>query len=259
MLDDVNNLLCLSDETNIDKNITRSNDSSENGMPRKNKKEETHRDGSNFPLLIHDNQYRVKCYLAQLDEIQYILQPSRDVMNGVYSSNYGLVRPLLREIYQQGQYALPELIDYFDNENYLYSVTGHGNMPALAVGRITLGIEAKKLFNAIIDPTNANYKMRYGKDGELHVRPSFFYEKYSSKTIKEWYQKNCTKSLLEIQQETLDYYIQHEKKIGFPDKKSEQNYLVPLLELRNRLPVINSELFNNPPMPISNRNKTGQK
>jgi hypothetical protein len=249
LLEDKNILICLSDETNTGKNtIHPIVIFSENRMSGKNEKQEVQSD----PLLIYNNQYCVKCCLAQLNEVQNVLPQNRDVMDGTSSSNYGFVRPLLREIYLQGQFALPELIDYFDSESYLYSVTGHGNTAPHTVAEVTLGIEARRLFDCIINPTNRNYKWRFDKDGELRLRPSFFY----SKNIKEWYQKNRDKSLLEIQREVVDYYIQHETKIGFPDKKSEQEYLVPLLELRRKLPIIKSDFFNDPPMPISSKNKT---
>jgi hypothetical protein len=208
------------------------------------------------PIQIADRQYRINCYLLQLKEIQHILPKTRDVFNGhQHSSNYGLVRPLLREIYLEGQHALPFLSDYFDNNDYLYSVTGMYNMPPRAVQEVTLGAEARRLFSTIIDPTNANYKMRPNKNGELCVRPSFFYNELNNKTIKTWYQKNHTKSLLEIQREVVDFYIQKEIEIGFPDKASEKMYLTPLQELRTKLPITNQNAFNNPqpPKPTSKK------
>lgn len=204
--------------------------------------------------IPNDKEYYVKQRLLLLNEIHNILPQSKDVIETTldsYSLNYGLVRPLLREIYLEGRDALPCLIDYFDNKNYLYSdryifkVADYLLPLEETVRKVTLGNESMSLFKAIIDPTNANYKMREGKDGKLHTRPSFFFYKLHDKKIKieDWLQN---KSLREIQQDVVDFYIQHEKDVGFGNKEDEQTYLVPLLEMRKKLPVIKQNFLNNP-------------
>jgi hypothetical protein len=251
----LNGGFCLSGE--ITNNVT--DDSlNDNELTATKNAQDSVSDNDMFSHLF-DKRYHVKCRLCQLNEIHRILPKSKDVIGDTseMSSNYGLVRPLLREIYLDGQDSLLELIEYFDNKNYLYSKESIVSIADFfapheeVIREVTLGEEAQKLFENIIDPTNVNYKFRHDKEGKSHVRSSFLSVKFKNKDrndIKKWCQN---KSLLEIQQEVVDFYIQREKKIGFHEKDSEKIYLAPLLKIRDKLPIIRTKYLVLPPMPSS--------
>jgi hypothetical protein len=182
----------------------------------------------------NDKSYKARQRLLQLNEVHRLLPREKDVKSDDYlSSNYGFVRPLLRELYLGGVDALPALIDHFDNTNYLYAYREYFNLHNPRWRHETVGTEARKLFEYIVEPLGP-YHTR-GHKGTL----SFVRE---HKNIKEWYLKNRHKSLAELQLDAIDYYIQVEKELGFPDGMTESNILNPLMnyrhQLRNGIPII---------------------
>jgi hypothetical protein len=219
--------------------------------------------------LESSKQDDVRSLLLQLNEVHKVLPKERDVISFSTSSNYGFVRPILHEIAQYEVDALPVLIDFLDNGNYLYSQTGVGNMAPGQVMACTIGSEARKLFISLVDPTGGgiSYKGRKGMDGKVHICPIFY---PSSNDLKEWWRNHSRMTLLEIQTEILGDRIEQEKKIGFPGENDKATYLEPLLKLKTQLPitrinyylkpnspVISTEtkppVFNNPPINKANR------
>jgi hypothetical protein len=187
-------------------------------------------------LTKKDKSYKSRQRLLQLTKIHRLLPPEREEIPEVGwwgdSSNYGLVRPLLRELYLDGADALPALFDHFDNTNYLYSYTAMLNnsvFDAHKARKATVGTIARELFEAIIEPVSSNIASSKG-----YV--SFINE---HKNIKEWYQRNQNKSLSELQLEVFDYYIQAGKELGFPDKETEQMLIDKRNQLRKGIPIIN--------------------
>jgi hypothetical protein len=190
----------------------------------------------------NDKSYKARQRLRQLSEIHRLLPREKDAKtNYGLSSNYGLVRPLLRELYLDGVDALPALIDHFDNNNYLYSRgTAYFNESRdLQWKQLTVGTEAMRLFDRIVEPIGPYQTRTSDKGVALFVR--------GNKNIKEWYLKNRHKSLAEIQLEAIDYYIRIEKELGFPDDMTESNILNPLMnyrdQLRNGVPIIIPSLY----------------
>ena len=189
-----------------------------------------------------DTSANARVLLNQLAMVQQFLPQDRDQINPMgYSSNFIFVRPLLQEIRLKGKNALPTLAEFFDNENYLYSVSGIASMGPGVVGKITVGTTAKNIFRELINPVpyglgyeGAKVPSRIGGDGQEHRVPVF--DTYSITETREsamqWLQQNANKSLTEIQRDVVDFYIHEEIKIGFPNEESYQRYLVPLLNLR---------------------------
>ena len=220
-----------------------------------------------------DPSEKSRIMLNQLAMVQRFLPQENDQINpSGYSSNYMFVRPLLREIQIEGKNALPALAEFFDHENYLYSVSGIGSMGLGQVSNATLGKTAKTMFYEIIYPIRhdmtyeAKIVTRIGADGQEHRRPGYntgFIE--SRELTQRWLQQNANKSLEEIQREIVDYHIHEEIMIGFPDEESYQRHLVPLLNLRVNLPLFCNALsyrsYDEPqpvPPPTTNLNERGR-
>jgi len=195
--------------------------------------------------------YGVKRKLDLLNDFHSLLPKDRDRVTGIGdSAYYGLVRPLLREIYLTGEHALPVLVDYFESKTYLYSFSGYSMAPG-QYRNVTLGDAAKWLFEEIVCPVSRGpkYRTRVGADGQQHPEPRFWdlpgLEFNNDQTLRKWWDARKTKSLLEIQRETVNFLIEREKAIGFhpSEPNAEQKYLVPLLELRKKLPMIRQDWY----------------
>ena len=187
--------------------------------------------------------FRVKHNLEVLVNFNTLLPKDKDrfLNNDTHSVYYGLARPLMREIYLEGEHALPVLSEFFESKVHLYYYRGVRSMALGEIADASLGIVAGRLFEDIVCPVHAiRYKTRKGTDGQEHVYPNF-YQFLGEQSVGEWWETNKEKSLLEIQRTVVDFYIAREKEIGFPDKSTEQEYLVPLYELRNRVPYLDPE------------------
>ena len=200
-----------------------------------------------------DASANARVLLNQLAMVQQFLPQDRDQINPTgYSSNYIFVRPLLREIYLEGKNALPALAEFFDNENYLYSVSGIASMALGEVAKVTVGTTAKNIFHEIINPVpygsgyEAKVPSRIGADGKEYRGPVFgtFSITKNCESALQWLQQNANKSLTDIQRDVVDFYIHEEIKIGFPNEESYQRYLVPLLNLRANLPHVDNHFHN---------------
>ena len=197
-----------------------------------------------------ESTVKVRALLNHLASVQRFLPQDKDIINpSGQSSNYVFVRPLLREIYLEGKDALPALVEFFDNKNYLYSESGVLSMGPGQVAQVQLSSAAREIFEAIINPIpdgmsyESKIPSRIGADGREHRSPGF--SLYSDReSAQRWLQQNADKSLEEIQRTIVDFYIREEIKIGFPDEESYQRYLMPLLGLRTRLPHRN-DFFHN--------------
>ena len=193
-----------------------------------------------LPEQYNKHHINVLCLVLLLDQIHIIHPQNKDRIQDDYSTNYGIVRPILRELYLESENALPVLIHFIDNKNYLYSRVYYGSKSPMddPVTPTTLGDSLRQLFIDIVDVTpRNNIKGRKGSNGEIYPRPFFT----SGMSLTQWWDENNGKNLLQLQQEIIDYYIKEEKRIGFPDSESEQQYLFPLLEMRQKLPFINTE------------------
>ena len=198
-----------------------------------------------LPNEYTKEHYNALCLLLQLDRGHHSLPRKKDQFCATYSTNYGLVRPILREIYLKGESALPVLPHFFDKTTYLFSISGAYNIAMDEVHVVTVGQEAKNIFLRIVDPTSHGIPKRLMFENKRQLYHDFL----RGMTLEEWWKQNKEKSLSVIQKDILDFYIEEEKRIGFPDKESEKTYLVPLLELRTKLPFINPEYLNDPTMP----------
>ena len=204
-----------------------------------------------------DASAKTRTLLHQLAMVENFLPPEKDktdhdILNcSGHSSNYIFVRPLLREIYLEGKNALPALADFFDNENYLYHYSGYSMMSG-EIMNMYVYLEAENIFCEIINPVAYDlcyapkFVTRIGADGLEHRKPQFntFSITETRESAQQWLRQNADKSLADIQREIVDFYIREEIKIGFPDEESYQQYLVPLLNLRDNLPYVNENFHN---------------
>ncbi|MCL2743674.1 MAG: hypothetical protein FWE67_07470 [Planctomycetaceae bacterium] len=204
----------------------------------------TQNNGGRMPFRVPSVADNVKRNLNLLNDFSVLLSKDNDKLTGVgRSTYYGLARPLMREIYLSGESALPVLVDFFESNTYLYSYSGMRSMAPGDRADVTLGDVAKELFEDIVCPIHGMpYKMRVGADGQLHTYPNFR-TFLRGQSHREWWNVNKTKSLLELQCEVVDFLIEKEKEIGFhkDEQNAEQKYLMPLLEMRRKLPIIKPE------------------
>lgn len=128
-----------------------------------------------------------------------------------------------------GQDAFEALIAHGDDKEYSY--TGlYAAYVDQSVGEVCLGI-----IEAQVITGGRGYKAREGADGKYHVSPSFLYfSKYYAAPesrrsgFSKWYDDHKNKTLREMQAEALEWRIEQEKAIGFPDEKEREYFLHPL-------------------------------
>jgi hypothetical protein len=72
--------------------------------------------------------------------------------------------------------------------------------------------------------------VRIGSDGELHQRP-FAVEQglFDSSTIAAWLKQREAEPLAALQVEALEWLLEQENKIGYPDSKSKATFHDPLV------------------------------
>lgn len=183
---------------------------------------------------------RTRDVLRLLEQVHRLLPAEKDIIVGHDNgSNYMLIHPYLNELSQTTEESLPVLAEFINSPNYLFTrktiYGGNRNNTITRITTVTLGEVARHQFLVIVDPVGVAYKPRKGTDGKLHPMPNHFTQ---GKRLEKWWEENKDKTLLQMQSDILDYYIEHEKKIGFPNERDEEFFLDPLLEKKARLPII---------------------
>ncbi len=72
--------------------------------------------------------------------------------------------------------------------------------------------------------SGSGYKSRKGADGETHMSPSYFSEKYDG-DLERWWRENGQKSMRRVRLDILEWRIAQEARIGFPPDGSGQELL----------------------------------
>ncbi len=78
------------------------------------------------------------------------------------------------------------------------------------------------------------YKSRVGTDGKSHICPNFFLENFQGDLTK-WWNSNNKKSLTAMQLEVLEWRMQREEEIGFPNDVVRNKIMDELLKKRDEL------------------------
>jgi hypothetical protein len=130
---------------------------------------------------------------------------------------------------KMGKDAFPMLIEHVNDSGYCQATSSGAVFRGQSVGEVCFGI-----INQQVDVAGMNYKSRQGTDGEFHVYEDYFSqfsakgEYYTQDGLRRWWKDHQHQLLKEMQIEALRWAIAREKKIGFPAKDDQKDYLEPL-------------------------------
>lgn len=125
-----------------------------------------------------------------------------------------------------GKQGFPYLLDHLNDSRE--SVELQRLNRRQNVGEACYYIIVLQIFN--IPPGYAIPLIRKGADGELHDRP-FSAEQglFDQSTISTWLENRKVDPLVALQVEALEWLLEQENKIGYPDPTSEELFQAPLL------------------------------
>jgi hypothetical protein len=150
-----------------------------------------------------------------------------------------------------GVKAFPILMKHIDDKDYSYSTGPLYNDPPKATHNITIGDVCKEIIKLQVDLIPFRYRTRIGADGKDHVYDNYF----SEIDIKSWWRERQNKTLSELRNEIIEWYIQRERQKGFITPEDEKEYLEPLLQKQSELKTMGEkprELQLPQPLPIGN-------
>jgi len=127
-----------------------------------------------------------------------------------------------------GKLAIPILLENLDDDRYSMTLSYSVEINH-SVGEICGFIITGKISTRV-----GGYKSRTGTDGAGHNCPDYFYAVYKD-DLKQWWQENKDKSVLQMKVDALQWRIEEEKKIGFPDEESKKYYYYDLVHILNEI------------------------
>jgi hypothetical protein len=132
----------------------------------------------------------------------------------------------VEELSALGKQAFPYLLEHLDDNRE--SVELQRLNRRQDVGEACYCIIAYQILD--IPPGYAIPMVRTGADGELHHRP-FSAEQglFDSSTITAWLKQREAEPLAALQVEALEWLLEQENKIGYPDSKSKATFHDPLV------------------------------
>ena len=128
-----------------------------------------------------------------------------------------------------GKDAFPILIGHLKDREYSCSISISLPYRSLYVGDVCFMI-----IEAQVDLSGMPYKARKGADSRQHNHPGYFSKYcgnawYSQEGLLKWWNEHDNRSVREMQIEALEWTIDRERSIGFPDDEAVESYLTPLL------------------------------
>jgi hypothetical protein len=134
------------------------------------------------------------------------------------------------ELIEMKEAAFPVLIDHLKDKPYSSSIST-AIFRSLSVGEVCFMI-----IEGQVDLAGMRYKARTGSDGKGHTHTGYFsqYCKDGSDSrdgLARWWKEHENKSLKEMQIEALEWSIERERAIGFPNEKDREHYLNPLVKM----------------------------
>jgi hypothetical protein len=134
------------------------------------------------------------------------------------------------KLIELGKDAFPVLIEHLNDKGYSRSI------PTAILRSLSVGDVCFLIIEDQVDLfASRRCKSRQGADGQLHVFHRYFskYCKrawYTQAGMQAWWKEHKSQTLKEMQIEALRWDIEDERKIGFPSKEDEEEYLSPYLE-----------------------------
>ena len=126
-----------------------------------------------------------------------------------------------------GKQAFPYLLEHLDDNRE--SVELQRLNRRQDVGDACYSIIAYQILD--IPPDFAMSIFRTGADGKSHQRPcsSAVQDLFDSSTIAAWLKQREAEPLVALQVEALEWLLEEENKIGYPDSKSKSEIHDPLV------------------------------
>ena len=200
-----------------------------------------------LPQKYNEKHLKVLCLIFQLKSINSLRPQDKDVIHGdfdgVISENFGLVRPLLKEIFLEGENALPILSRFFDDQTYLYSLRAMASKPAFSdpVTPFTLGFSARELYLSIINPIPEGYFFEHLHDTNLFVKGNVLLTNVplaEGQTLKDWCKDNEGKSLKSIQEGVVNHLMNQIRSSESLTIEKREFLLKDLRRMKNQLPML---------------------
>jgi hypothetical protein len=115
-----------------------------------------------------------------------------------------------------------------------------GGQSSGTVNHVNVGVICSSVVMGQVDLAPVLYKSRQGDDGQWHPFRSYFHADgtFHVDNLNQWWQQRRGKTLSEMRQEIVDWYISREKEIGFATPDDEEDYLKPLLDLKAKLTAL---------------------
>ena len=131
------------------------------------------------------------------------------------------------ELHAMGKHAFPHLLEHLDDKRE--SVGFQRLNRQQYVGEACYCIITYKILD--IPPDFAMSIFRTGADGKSHERPYSSAEQglFDSSTITAWLKQRESEPLAALQVEALEWLLEEENKIGYPDRSSKATIHDPLI------------------------------
>ena len=156
-----------------------------------------------------------------IDELAISSDPTDDV-----GDRRARAYAVVEELSALGKLAFPHLLEHLDDNRE--SVELQRLNRRQYVGEACYCIIAYQILD--IPPNYAFPIFRTGADGKSHARP-FAVEQdlFDSSTITAWLKQRESEPLAALQVEALEWLLEQEDKIGYPDYKSKATFHDPLI------------------------------
>jgi hypothetical protein len=175
----------------------------------------------------------VEALISQLRSPNKDPNPGLDPLIREFPKDYDFeaqkkVSAAYKKLTAMGKDAFPMLIEHVNDRSYSQST-----FSSLLLSE-SVGCVCFEIIEGQVDVVGMNYKSRQGTDGEEHVHRGYFSqfsakgEYYTQDGLRRWWKEHQHQSLKEMQIEALRWAIAREKKIGFPEKDDQKDYLEPL-------------------------------
>jgi hypothetical protein len=162
---------------------------------------------SRFPPLFEDNTWGL--YETPPDK-------ARDIDFDRVQATYGRLRSM-------GITAFPALVAAIDDKRYSFSRV------YAAWRNLTVGDACFDILESQVDYDGFGYKSRHGAGGRDSVKPQYLWNIRTDGKLKEWWAQGKSRSLAELQIESLRWTIAREQAIGFVSEEQRTQVLGPLL------------------------------
>lgn|GEM_PF-5891888 len=169
---------------------------------------------------------RVASEIASLDNDALIELFSRDASHESYSAFDAIA-----ELQRRGENAIEALLGHLEDDRE--SVT------MFRVTRSSVGDVCFYTLSDMVAPTPDDYTHSWGRtrvDGENHERPHHLHRTvFNRDNVRAWFAERNEHSLVELQIEGLEWWIDAESEIGFPTEDARRGILGPLKRELSRL------------------------